>query len=412
MNAEIVSVGTEILLGEITDTSAPYIARRLANLGIDVYFQDTVGDNYKRLESVINLAESRSNLVVLSGGLGPTEDDITKLVLAKHLGLALDTDEHALQKINDFYKSYPMKEPTTADMQAKYIHGATVLPNDNGFAVGMFLETRQCDYLVLPGPPVEMQHMFTKYALPILSKMASGNPVIASKVMRFFGIGETELEDQLKPLISNQSNPTLATYAKHNEVTLRITASGSKKADVDNLIDGMVQKVNTIVGKYFYGFGDDNSLAKVAVSLLKDKKLSITAAESLTAGMFQSRLGNVSGVSEVFPGGFVTYSAKVKENVLHIPTEVINDHGVVSRETAVWMAQNSKKLLNTNVAVSFTGVAGPDQLEGHPAGKFWVGIALPDGDVKAKEFNFGKDRNEIRDYATKCGLKMVYDNLK
>ena len=203
MNAEIITVGTEILLGEIVDTSSPFIARRLANLEIDVYFEDTVGDNYDRLESTISLAESRSDLVVLTGGLGPTEDDITKISLAQHLGLDLEIDKKALKKINDFYATYALGKPSNADMMAKYIEGAEILPNEKGFAVGMFLKTDACDYLVLPGPPVEMQYMFTNFAMPKLAKLTSGSSLIDSRVLRFFGIGETELEKDLKKLIDN-----------------------------------------------------------------------------------------------------------------------------------------------------------------------------------------------------------------
>ncbi|WP_395318783.1 competence/damage-inducible protein A [Fructilactobacillus frigidiflavus] len=412
MNAEIITVGTEILLGEIVDTSAPFIARRLANLGIDVYFEDTVGDNYARLEATISLAESRSDLVVLTGGLGPTEDDITKISLAQHLGLDLETDPKALKTINDFYATYALGKPSNADMMAKYIEGAEILPNEKGFAVGMFLKTDACDYLVLPGPPVEMQAMFTNFAMPKLAELTNGNSLIDSRVLRFFGIGETELEKDLKPLIDKQTNPTLATYAKRNEVTLRITASGSTKAEIKKLLDDMEKQVLAIVGQYFYGYGDNNSLEKVVVNLLKQKGLTVTAAESLTSGMFQSRLGNVAGASEVFPGGFVTYSAKAKEQLLTIPETLINEYGVVSAETAEYMAKNAKAEMKTDVGVSFTGVAGPDSLEGHPAGFFWVGLALPDGKVITKSVNFAKARNEVRDYATKTGFKLIYDNLK
>lgn len=412
MNAEIITVGTEILLGEIVDTSSPFIARRLANLGIDVYFEDTVGDNYDRLESTISLAESRSDLVVLTGGLGPTKDDITKISLAQHLGLDLEIDKKALKKINDFYETYALGKPSNADMMAKYIEGAEILPNEKGFAVGMFLKTDACDYLVLPGPPVEMQYMFTNFAMPKLAKLTSGSSLIDSRVLRFFGIGETELEKDLKELIDNQTNPTLATYAKCNEVTLRITASGETKSEIKELIDNMEKRVLAIVGQYFYGYGDNNSLEKVVVNLLKNKELSITAAESLTSGMFQSRIGNVSGASEVFLGGFVTYSADAKEQLLNIPTEIIKKYGVVSSETAEYMAKNSKDKMKTDIGVSFTGVAGPDSLEGHLAGFFWVGLALPNGQVITKSVNFAKARNEVRDYATKTGFKLIYDNLK
>ncbi|WP_413627153.1 competence/damage-inducible protein A [Fructilactobacillus vespulae] len=412
MKAEIITVGTEILLGEIIDTSGPFVGKQLANLGIDVYYKDTVGDNFKRLDDAISLAEKRGDLIILTGGLGPTEDDITKQVLAKHLGLELVDDQVALTKINDFYAKSRTNRPGNELIMAQYVSGATVLPNDNGFAVGMFLKFNSKSYLVLPGPPSEMQPMFNKYGLPLLGKEIGQQSLIESRVLHFIGIGETNLEDQLKELISKQTNPTLATYVKQNEVTLRITANGKDQEEIKRLLDQEERQVQKIVGKYFYGYGEENSIEQVVVNLLKQNKLTITAAESLTSGMFQSKIGSVSGASEVFSGGFVTYAASTKEKLVAVAKETIQNSGVVSAATAAEMAAGALKALETDLAVSFTGVAGPSSLEGHPAGYFWIGMALPDGNVITQDFNFPKSRNDVRDYAVKMGFKMIYDYLE
>ncbi|WP_338082200.1 nicotinamide-nucleotide amidohydrolase family protein [Fructilactobacillus cliffordii] len=210
-------------------------------------------------------------------------------------------------------------------------------------------------------------------------------------------------------LIAGQQNPTLATYAKQNEVTLRITASGSEKAAVARLLDETEQQVLHLAGQYFYGYGDDNSLEQVVVQLLQQRHLTITAAESLTSGLFQSTLANVAGASQIFSGGFVTYAATTKEQLVNVPAATIATHGVVSKETAVAMATGAQRQLQTDLAISFTGVAGPDELEGHPAGFFWLGLALPDGRVLTRSVQFSSSRNSVRDYAVKSGLKLIYD---
>ncbi|USS89811.1 competence/damage-inducible protein A [Fructilactobacillus cliffordii] len=409
MKAEIISVGTELLLGEIVDTSTPFIAQHLANLGIDVYFEATVGDNPERLTTTIQRAARRSELVVLTGGLGPTEDDLTKTTLAKLVNRPLVPEPQSMNKIKTFYAETKRPQPVHADLMGEIIEGATVLPNEVGFAVGILLTTKQCHYLVLPGPPAELQPMFEKEAEPRLAQLTQHGQVIKSRVMRFFGIGEPALEDCLHSLIAGQQNPTLATYAKQNEVTLRITASGSEKAAVARLLDETEQQVLHLAGQYFYGYGDDNSLEQVVVQLLQQRHLTITAAESLTSGLFQSTLANVAGASQIFSGGFVTYAATTKEQLVNVPAATIATHGVVSKETAVAMATGAQRQLQTDLAISFTGVAGPDELEGHPAGFFWLGLALPDGRVLTRSVQFSSSRNSVRDYAVKSGLKLIYD---
>ncbi|USS91252.1 competence/damage-inducible protein A [Fructilactobacillus carniphilus] len=412
MKAEIISVGTELLLGEIVDTSTPFIAQHLANLGIDVYFTATVGDNPERLATTIHRAAQRSDLVVLTGGLVPTEDDLTKKILAKVVQRPLVAEPESMTKIKTFYAETKRPQPIHADLMGEIIAGATVLPNEVGFAVGMLLTTEQCRYLVLPVPPTELQPMFEKEAEPRLAQLMQSGQVIKSRVMRFFGIGEPALEDCLHSLIAGQQNPTLATYAKQNEVTLRITASGSNEGTVVQLLDETEQQVLHLAGQYFYGYGDDNSLEQVVVHLLQRRQLTITAAESLTSGLFQSTLANVAGASQIFSGGFVTYAAAAKEQLVNVPVTTIAAHGVVSKETAIAMATGAQRQLQTDLAISFTGVAGPDELEGHPAGFFWIGLSLPDGRVLTKSFQFSGSRNAVRDYAVKSGLKLIYDQFQ
>ncbi|MGV0167702.1 competence/damage-inducible protein A [Furfurilactobacillus sp. WILCCON 0119] len=408
MKAEIIAVGTEILLGQIDNTNASYVARGLAELGINVYDQQVVGDNPERLAAALTLAEERSDLVVVMGGLGPTKDDLTKQLVARQLGRKLVVDEAALEKIAAHYQRTGRTLGNNDRLQALYIDGATVLPNHNGMAVGDFVhQPNWADYLVLPGPPRELMEMFDREAKPLLVKTYQSRQHLTSRVLRFFGIGEASLARELDDLIETQTNPTLATYAKDAEVTLRLTASGQSEAEVGQLLDQLEQTIQSRVGQYFYGYGDDNSLAKVVVDTLIKANLSITAAESLTAGLFQSTIGTIPGVSAIFPGGFVTYAASAKANLLGVSQRTIDAHGVVSEATAKEMAARARATLNTDIGISFTGAAGPEPLEHKPAGTVWIGLAYRDQPVIAQEFHFGDDRQLNRWRAVLSGLNMI-----
>ncbi len=324
MNAEIIAVGTEMLLGQIANTNGAYLAQQLAGIGINVYYQTVVGDNPERLEKVLKVAESRNDLVLTIGGLGPTEDDLTKQIVARHLGEPLVVDDDAKAKIDSYAAtSGKNKTPNNAKQELKIQH-AISLKNHNGFAVGdLYLNQHGTSYVLLPGPPAECLMMIDRELIPQLKKHGDQNRVFNSRVLRFVGIGESKLVSDLADLIDHQTNPTIAPYAKAAEVTLRVTASATDKNQADALIQGMVDQILAIDGEYFYGYGDDNTLASVVVNQLIDRKLSVTAAESLTAGEFQSTIGSVPGVSAVFPGGFVTYANEAKHQLLSIPAEVI-----------------------------------------------------------------------------------------
>lgn len=416
MKAEIIAVGTEILTGQITNTNAQFLSEEFAKLGIDVFFQTAVGDNEERLLSIIDLASKRSDLVVLCGGLGPTEDDLTKQTLAKYLGRNLVFDEQASKRLNEFFATRPQFTRTANnERQAQLIEGSTPLQNSTGLAVGGVIEVDGVTYVVLPGPPSELKPMVWDYLVPLLS---SDHKQLYSRVLRFFGIGESQLVTVLSDLIDNQTDPTIAPYAKTGEVTLRLSTKADDIESAKKKLDQLEQKIlskktlNSIpLENLLYGYGDDNSMARVVFDLLKKKHKTITAAESLTAGLFQSSIADFSGSSSVFNGGFVTYSIEEKSKMLQIPLEELQEHGVVSHFTAEKMAEQSRKLTDADFGIGLTGVAGPDSLEGHPAGTVFIGIATREKVHSIRVLIGGRSRSDVRHIACLYALNLVRQAL-
>lgn len=416
MKAEIIAVGTEILTGQITNTNAQFLSEEFAKLGIDVFFQTAVGDNEERLFSIIDLASKRSNLVVLCGGLGPTEDDLTKQTLAKYLGRNLVFDEQASKRLNEFFATRPQFTRTANnERQAQLIEGSTPLQNSTGLAVGGVIEVDGVTYVVLPGPPSELKPMVWDYLVPLLS---SDHKQLYSRVLRFFGIGESQLVTVLSDLIDNQTDPTIAPYAKTGEVTLRLSTKADDIESAKEKLDQLEQKIlskktlNSIpLENLLYGYGDDNSMARVVFDLLKKKHKTITAAESLTAGLFQSSIADFSGSSSVFNGGFVTYSIEEKSKMLQIPLEELQEHGVVSHFTAEKMAEQSRKLTDADFGIGLTGVAGPDSLEGHPAGTVFIGIATREKVHSIRVLIGGRSRSDVRHIACLYAFNLVRQAL-
>ncbi|MBM6762559.1 competence/damage-inducible protein A [Ligilactobacillus agilis] len=412
MHAEIIAVGTEILLGQIIDTNTRLVGQVLADLGIDVYYQTVVGDNEVRMRAAIDLAAKRSDLVILTGGLGPTKDDLTKQVVAAYLGKQLVEDEAAMLKIKRHFEISQRKMTANNRLQALYIEGSKPLANETGLAVGDFYQAEQGpDFMLLPGPPSELRPMLFKVALPLLKQAYRQDQILSSRVLRFFGIGESQLASQLDDLIENQTNPTIAPYAKDNEVTLRLTASAKNEQEAQALLDGLESKIAKRCGQYLYGYGDDNSLAQVVMTKLREKHLTITAAESLTGGQLQAALTSIPGASQAFMGGFVTYANYAKEKLLAIPAEVIDKHGSVSEQTAILMAEQAKQRLGADVGVSLTGVAGPDSLEGQPVGTVWIGIAYRNKAGYAQKFHFPRQRKYVQARAVLTALDLVRKEL-
>lgn len=416
MKAEIIAVGTEILTGQITNTNAQFLSEEFAKLGIDVFFQTAVGDNEERLLSIIDLASKRSDLVVLCGGLGPTEDDLTKQTLAKYLGRNLVFDEQASKRLNEFFATRPQFTRTANnERQAQLIEGSTPLQNSTGLAVGGVIEVDGVTYVVLPGPPSELKPMVWDYLVPLLS---SDHKQLYSRVLRFFGIGESQLVTVLSDLIDNQTDPTIAPYAKTGEVTLRLSTKADDIESAKEKLDQLEQKIlskktlNSIpLENLLYGYGDDNSMARVVFDLLKKKHKTITAAESLTAGLFQSSIADFSGSSSVFNGGFVTYSIEEKSKMLQIPLEKLQEQGVVSHFTAEKMAEQSRKLTDADFGIGLTGVAGPDSLEGHPAGTVFIGIATREKVHSIRVLIGGRRRSDVRHIACLYAFNLVRQAL-
>ena len=411
MKAEIIAVGTEILTGQIVNTNAQFLSEKLAEIGVDVYFQTAVGDNEARLMSLLEIASSRSSIVILTGGLGPTEDDLTKQTLAKFLGKALVFDPQAQEKLDHFFAQRPDYARTpNNERQAQIVEGATPLPNETGLAVGGVSEVDGVTYVVLPGPPSELKPMVLNQLLP---KLMTGTKLY-SRVLRFFGIGESQLVTVLADLIDHQTDPTLAPYAKTGEVTLRLSTKAVSQEQADQALDILEDQIlnrQTFEGislrDICYGYGEETSLASVVVEELKKRKKSITAAESLTAGLFQATLADFSGVSAIFNGGFVTYSLEEKSKMLDISEQELKKHGVVSEFTAKKMAEQARIKTQSDYGVSLTGVAGPDSLEGHPAGTVFIGLAHAKGTEVIKANIAGRSRADVRHIAVMHAFNLV-----
>ena len=411
MKAEIIAVGTEILTGQIVNTNAQFLSEKLAEIGVDVYFQTAVGDNETRLISLLEIAQKRSNLVILTGGLGPTEDDLTKQTLAQFLGRHLTFDAQAQAKLDDFFAHRPDYARTpNNERQAQIVEGSIPLPNETGLAVGGMIEVDGVTYVVLPGPPSELKPMVLNELLPRLTTGAR----LYSRVLRFFGIGESQLVTILSDLIEEQTDPTIAPYAKTGEVTLRLSTKATSQDEAQKALDNLEEKIlvrQTFEGVALkdicYGYGEEASLASVVVEELKKKKQTITAAESLTAGLFQATLANFSGASTIFKGGFVTYSLEEKAKMLDIPQVELEEYGVVSAFAAEKMADQARLKTKSDFGISLTGVAGPDSLEGHPAGTVFIGLSQASGTEVIQVNIAGRSRADVRKIAVMHAFNLV-----
>ena len=373
LKAEIISIGTEILLGDIVDTNSKYIAEHLKDLGYDIHYMTAVGDNQKRVINVLKRAIERSDLVITTGGLGPTEDDLTRQAIAKATDKNLYQDENLLNSIKEYFdqKNYNMTKNNYS--QAFLPEGAKVIKNNWGTAPGILL--KESDYMIisLPGVPSEMKKMFSNYILKELQKYSE--KTILSKTLHFFDIGESTLETKLKNILENQTNPTLALLAGEGEVKLRITAKGENKNKLKDMISKKEKLIRKKVGKYIYGV-NNTDLAKEIYNILLKRKLTISLAESCTGGLISHRLTQIPGSSKVFKGSYVVYSNEAKINLLDIDREIIKKQGAVSKKTALMMAKNIKDKFGTNIGIGVTGIAGPGGgTADKPVGLVYIGIS-------------------------------------
>lgn len=374
MKAEILCVGTEILLGDIVNTNAAFLSRGLAELGINVYRHSVAGDNQERLRSCLKNALENNDMVITSGGLGPTYDDITKETAAELLGVEMKLDEDSMKNIEEYFSKLNRPLTPSAKKQAYIPVGADALKNDCGTAPGIFMEKNGKILIMLPGPPREMENMFISRVRPLLLKMTG--KTLFSKTVHIFNIGESFVETRLRSIMTSLENPTLAPYAKDGEVLLRITASAESISDAKEMILPVLTDIERIIGKdNIYGV-DVGNLQTALVKKLREKHLKAASAESLTGGLVSKRITEVPGSSEVFECGICSYSNRIKHEILGVSEETLEKYSEYSEQCALEMADGVRKLSGADIGISTTGVAGPDGgTEKNPVGSVYVGIS-------------------------------------
>ena len=413
-SAEILCVGTELLLGEVVNTNAAYIAARLAELGISVYHQSVVGDNPERLRRELSAALSRCDLVIMTGGLGPTYDDLTKETAADLFGKQLVMDERALFEIKDYFARTGRKMAESNVKQALVPDGSTVLYNQWGTAPGMIIESDDGELcgkraILLPGPPREMRNMFDFYVVEYLAERTGSR--IVSRNLHLIGIGESVAEELLRPLIDESTNPTLAPYAKDGEVRFRVTASAESVDVAEKMCDTLVARVlDSEVGKFVYGI-DVGSVENAAVRSLLDDGETLATVESCTGGLIAKRLTDIAGVSAVYLGGAVTYANEAKEKLVGVRHETLVAHGAVSEEVAREMAEGIRAALGADYGISTTGIAGPGGgTPEKPVGTVYIAVAK-EGETRVKRLNLSpmRDREYIRTASATNALALLLE---
>ncbi|WP_040980230.1 competence/damage-inducible protein A [Oceanobacillus jeddahense] len=409
--AEIVAVGTELLLGQIANTNAEWLSEQLATYGINVYNHTVVGDNLDRVEQAFRLAQSRSDIVIVTGGLGPTEDDLTREGFEQLTGLEIIEDKTTMNKIESYYKERNRTMTPNNRKQARVFEGARVLKNNAGMAPGMYVDYQDVHWFFLPGVPREMKQISTEELFPFLENLTGKQQVIQSTVLKFIGIGESNLEHELSDMIHEQTNPTIAPLAQDQGVVIRVTASASSKEEAQKLVADKKQEILGRIGEYCFG-EDEQTIENKVIELLAEKDKTIGAAESLTGGLFSSNLVSAAGASSVFAGSLITYQTPVKESLLDLSPEWIAKYGVVSKECAEAMAEQTARKLNTPIAISFTGVAGPDKQEGQPVGQVYIAIYDEGKIVDTSSILLAGNRNNIRERAALKGFELLYQYLK
>ena len=406
---ELIAVGTEILLGNIVNTNAAYLSEKCAELGFSCYYQSVVGDNAKRLEETIRQALSRADIVLLSGGLGPTEDDLTKETAAAVLGKKLVLHEKSREAIRTYFRKKGMEIAENNWKQAMVPEDCIVVDNPNGTAPGIIMEDQGRHLILMPGPPGELIPMFEDSISPYLQNLQT--EVIYSKTVKVCGVGESKAEMQIKDLIDQQSNPTIATYAKIGEVHLRVTARAESREKAKQLVKPMVKELKRRFGDSVYTTKEKVTLEQSVADLLKERGYTITTAESCTGGMLAARLINVPGVSEVYRTGFITYANKAKRKELGVLKETLRLYGAVSRETAMEMVRGAAEHADAEVALATTGIAGPDGgTETKPVGLVYISCYVA-GEVTVREYRFSGNRAKIRESAVAAALTLARECL-
>lgn len=407
MKAEILAIGTELLLGQITNTNAAYISRKLAEAGIDLYYHTTVGDNEARIETALRTALERADVVIATGGLGPTEDDLTRKVFSKVLGKRLVLNDAVLEKIKERFAQLGRKMSPNNEKQALIPQHATVLHNPWGTAPGFIMETGKKKVVALPGVPREMKILLDEQVIPSLTKGHKVKEVIVSRVLRTCGVTESKLDELIGDFIRQEFNPTVALLAHAAEIHVRLTVKAPSVEEAQRKLDDLEDRVRQRVGDLIFG-RDEQSLEEIVGALLVVNRMRMAVAESCTGGLLAHRLTNIPGSSEYFERGVVAYSDRAKESILGVSPELIAEKGAVSQEVAQAMAKGIKKISRTEVGVSLTGIAGPGGgSEEKPVGLVYISLATPEGFVN-KRFLFAQaDRATIKQRSTQMALEML-----
>lgn len=408
MVVELISVGTEILLGDIVNTNAAYLSKQCAMLGLNMYAQSVVGDNDSRLSSLFEEAIKRSDVVILTGGLGPTEDDLTKETVCRIMGVELVRDEKAENNMINILTRLGYTPSENNYKQAMVPKNGIILYNSNGTAPGMIIEKEGHAAVLLPGPPGEMIPMFEEYLIPYFSYH---NPeVLYSMTIKECGIGESMLETQLLDLIDNQTNPTIATYAKTGCSEVRITAKAPTIEDAEMLVKPVAKEVLKRLDGFVYSTDEKENIEDALVRMLKDKKMKIATAESCTGGLLGSKIVNVPGASDVYAYGYITYSNEAKCEMLGVSKESIDKYTAVSEKVAIEMANSARVLSGADIAVSVTGYAGPFDSRDEPKGLVYIGCSTARAS-KAYEFKFSGNRQKIRENAAVRALDIAIKTI-
>lgn len=408
MNAELISVGTELLLGNIVNTNVQYLSRRLADMGINVYRHTVVGDNHERFLGALEEAFEKNDLVITTGGLGPTKDDLTKEAAANYFNKKLVLHEKSLAAIREYFSSRLHELNEGNIKQAYFPEGSIVLENNYGTAPGCIIEGKQRKIILLPGPPKEMKEMFEASVVPYLMKFQDS--VLVSKTLRIFGIGESVIAEKIQNIIEKQSNPTVAPYAKDSEVTLRLTARAKDQSEGLALIEPVENSIREIFGDSVYGT-DETGLPEVTLHLLEKKYHTISVAESCTGGLISSMIVSCPGASHSFIEGAVTYSNRSKIKRLGVKTATIERYGSVSKEVAAEMAEGIARTSGTDIGISTTGIAGPEGgSEEKPVGLVYIGIYI-DGKTRVQKLNLTGNREKIRSRAAFYALDILRREL-
>lgn len=408
MQAEIIAVGTELLLGDILNTNAQYLSRKLAELGITVYHQSVTGDNSLRLKEELSLCFNRSEMVITTGGLGPTNDDLTKEVCMKYFNKTMVPHKESLEKIEHYFKVQGKPLTENNKKQAFFPEDAIILPNDHGTAPGCIINDNNKILILLPGPPNENVPMFENYVIPYLKKLS--NNILVSRVLKICGLGESFVATKINDLINSQDNPTIAPYAKEGEVTLRITAKSSSVEKAYELISPVENKIRDLLGNNIYGI-DDDTLESVIGEFLIKNNLTISTAESCTGGLLCGRLINYPGISNVLLEGVVTYSNKAKMDRINVKEDTLKKFGAVSLETALEMAEGVAKSSGSLIGISTTGLAGPGGgTDEKPVGLVYIGLYIQ-GKKYFKKIQLLGDRQSIRNRTVTIALNFLREKL-